>query len=88
MWSSLDLLSWIIVGALAGWAVSLITGTHRQHGWIETSLVGSIGAVVGGFPFALFTDRQTASDWNTGSFVMAVGGALALLVVLHLVRRT
>ena len=88
MWSSLDILSWIIVGVLAGWAVSLITGTNQQYGWIENSLVGIIGAVVGGFPFALFTSRQIASDWNTGSFVMAVGGALALLVVLHLVRRS
>ena len=52
----------------------------RIHGWSVRFL--------GGFLFSLLTGRQTNFDWNVGSFIVAVIGALVLLFILRLVRRT
>jgi uncharacterized membrane protein YeaQ/YmgE (transglycosylase-associated protein family) len=80
-------LSWIIVGALAGWVTSLIAGTHRPYGRLENIIVGIIGAVLGGLLFSPLTGRQTNLDWNVGSFVAAIIGAFVPLVILRMVQR-
>jgi hypothetical protein len=45
----------------------------RIHGWPVRFL--------GGFLFSLLTGRQTNFDWNVGSFIVAVIGALVLLFI-------
>ncbi len=85
--SGLGIISWIIFGALAGWVASLIAGTNREQGWLENIIVGIIGAFLGGFLFGLLTGRGTYFDWNVGSFVVSVIGAVVSLFMLRLVRR-
>ena len=87
MESGLGIISWIIVGALAGWVASLFAGTNREQGWLENVIVGIIGAFLGGFLFSPLTGRGTYFDWNVGSFVVAVIGAVVSLFILRLVRR-
>ena len=85
--SGLGIISWIIFGALAGWVASMIAGTNREQGWLENIIVGISGAFLGGFLFSLLTGRGTYFDWNIGSFVGAVIGAIVLLFILRLIRR-
>ena len=87
MESGLGIISWVIFGALAGWVASMIAGTNQQQGWLENIIVGIIGAFLGGFLFSPLTGRGTYFDWNVGSFVVAVIGAVVSLFILRLVRR-
>lgn len=79
----MDLLTWLIVGLVAGVLASLIVGS--AGGIIVDIVVGIVGAFVGGWIFH-------AAGWHTpfaglaGTIFVAFVGALALLVVLRLVR--
>jgi len=65
---------------------SLIAGENESQGWLGNIIVGIVGAFVGGLLFSLLTGRRTYFDWNLGSFVVAVIGAVVLLLVMRLVR--
>ncbi len=43
----MDIILWIVLGALAGWIASIITGTNAQMGWMGNIIVGIIGAFIG-----------------------------------------
>jgi uncharacterized membrane protein YeaQ/YmgE (transglycosylase-associated protein family) len=49
--------------------------------------VGVVGAFIGGFLMELLTGRQFGIGFNLSSFVVAVIGAIILLVIVKLVRR-
>jgi uncharacterized membrane protein YeaQ/YmgE (transglycosylase-associated protein family) len=83
----LGIVSWIIFGALAGWVASFLAGTHREQGCLTNIVVGIVGALIGGFLYGAFTGQRLIYGWNLGSFVVAVIGAVVLLVLLRLVRR-
>jgi uncharacterized membrane protein YeaQ/YmgE (transglycosylase-associated protein family) len=79
----MDILTWLIVGLVAGVLASLIVG---GYGIIADIIVGIVGAFVGGWLFHYF-------GWHVpfaglaGTIFVAFIGALILLVLLHLVHR-
>jgi len=81
-------LSWIIFGALAGWATSILAGTRYEQGLLQNILIGIVGAFLGGWLFSQVTGSPTYIDWNMNSFAIAVIGSLVLLFLWRLVRRT
>lgn len=72
----MGLITWLIVGALAGWIASLIAGTNKEQGWLMNILLGIAGALVGGFLYGLITDGSFELGFNIGSLIVAVIGAL------------
>lgn len=76
----MGILSWIIMGALAGWVASKITGNDASMGWIANVIVGIIGAVIGGFVMSLI-GRSGVDGFNLASFLVATGGAILLLAI-------
>lgn len=86
--SSFGFLSWIIFGALAGWAASLLTGRRDQQGCLTNIVVGVIGAFLGGAIVSFLTNSDGFYfDWSVGSFVAAIIGSLVLLGLLRLAGR-
>ncbi len=81
----MDLLTWIIVGLVAGVLASLIVG-GSGYGLIGEIVIGMVGALVGGWVF-----RETG--WSVpfaglaGTIFVSFIGALLLLVIVHLVQR-
>lgn len=70
-------LTFLIVGLIAGYIASRLTGTRRSLG--ENLLIGILGAFVGGGLFWLVGLR---SSGFIGAIVVATVGAMALLWLL------
>ena len=78
---------WIVLGALAGWIASIITGTDAEQGALGNIVVGIIGAFIGGLVLQLF-GVGTANTFSLGSLLTAVLGAVILLSLLKGFRRS
>jgi uncharacterized membrane protein YeaQ/YmgE (transglycosylase-associated protein family) len=73
-----------VIGLVAGILAKLVTGDRL--GWILTTVLGIIGAFVGGYVFSLF-GGPTVSGFNLISIVVAAVGAIIVLVVYDFIAR-
>lgn len=83
----MDIIGWIVVGALAGWIGSLLTGNNRRMGLIANLVVGMIGAFIGGFVVDLLGGKGI-TGFNLWSILVAVVGSVILLTIINLIRRS
>jgi uncharacterized membrane protein YeaQ/YmgE (transglycosylase-associated protein family) len=77
---------WIILGGLAGWIASLITGRKDQQGCIMNIVVGIVGAAIGGAMVGLLFGVSVVG-FNLGSLLVAVLGAVVLLAIVNLITK-
>lgn len=77
----MSILSWVVFGALAGWIASIITGRNSRMGCLSNIIIGVIGAAIGGFVMNFLSEDGFSMDWDLTSFLVAVGGAVLLLVI-------
>lgn len=80
----MGILAWIVFGAIAGWLAHLLTG--RGGGLITNIVVGIVGAFIGGFLMS-FIGGGGVGGFDLYSLLVAVGGAVVLLVVLGAIQR-
>ncbi len=80
----MGIIGWIIFGLIVGLVAKLLMPGRDPGGFFLTAILGIVGAVVGGF-------LGRAIGWygpnDPVGFVMAVLGAIVLLVVYRLVAR-
>jgi uncharacterized membrane protein YeaQ/YmgE (transglycosylase-associated protein family) len=81
----LDILLWILFGALAGWIASKIMKTDAQMGALANIVVGIIGAFIGGFIVRTLTGNAV-EGFNITSLIVAIIGAVILLAIVKAVR--
>lgn len=74
------IITWIIVGGLAGWVASLITKTDSSQGLLGNIVVGIVGGLLGGFVLGLL-GGSGFTGFNLWSFVVALIGAVILLLI-------
>lgn len=79
----MDLLTWLIVGLIAGVLASLVMG---GVGLIGDIVVGIVGAFVGGWLFKQL-GVTTPFEGLAGTIFTAFVGAVILLAILRLVTR-
>lgn len=84
---NMNIILWIIFGALVGWIASMIMGTNAKQGAILNIAVGVVGALIGGWVMSIF-GAQGVSGFNLGSFLVALLGAVILLAILKAIRRS
>jgi len=75
--------SWIvslIIGGVVGWLASIIMKTNAQMGIIANVLVGVIGSALGYWVAGLL---GIAAAGAVGRFLVALGGAVLLIVILR-----
>lgn len=83
----MNILVWLIFGALAGWVASMIAGTNRQQGCLIDIIVGIVGAFLGGFLYSTLTGRDFVARFDILSLLIAVGGAVILLFIVKAIQR-
>ena len=81
----MSFLAWIILGLIAGFIGSKLVNKTGE-GVILDIILGIVGAVVGGWLFNMFGARGV-TGLNLYSLLVAVIGAVVLLVVYHAIRR-
>ena len=82
----MSFIAWIILGLVAGFIASKMVN-RTGEGLILDILLGVVGGVAGGWLFGLF-GMHGVTGFNIYSLVVAVCGAVVLLVIYHTVRRT
>lgn len=83
----MGILSWIILGLVAGAIAKALHPGKDPQGCIVTMIIGIIGAVVGGW-IATMLGWGTVDGFNLYSILVAVGGAvLALAIYTAITRR-
>jgi uncharacterized membrane protein YeaQ/YmgE (transglycosylase-associated protein family) len=79
----MDILTWIIVGLVAGLLASLVVG---GYGLLADIIIGIVGAFVGSWIFQKM-HWHTPFHGLAGTIFVAFIGALVLLIILRIIRR-
>ena len=79
----MGIVSWIILGLIAGFIGSKIVDKHGQGLWLNIAL-GIIGALVGGFLFDLF-GATGVTGLNIWSMIVAIVGSVVVLLIYNAV---
>ena len=82
----MGILSWIIVGGIAGWLASMVVGTDQRMGIIANIVVGIIGAFIGGFIMNYF-GYGSVTGLDFWSIFVAFVGSVVLLFVISIFSR-
>ena len=77
----MGIISWIILGLIAGFIGSKIVDQQGQGFWLNIAL-GIFGALVGGFLFSLFGSTGV-TGLNIWSIIVAIVGAVVVLLVYN-----
>ena len=81
----MSFLAWIVLGLIAGFIASKIVNKQGE-GFFLDIILGIVGAVAGGWIFSAF-GAQGVTGVNLYSILVAVIGAVVVLVVYHALRR-
>jgi len=82
----INFLIWLVFGALAGWVASILTGKNRKINGFANIVVGILGAFIGAgilntLGFAV------PEGMSILGFLVAVGGAVVLIIAMGMIRR-
>jgi uncharacterized membrane protein YeaQ/YmgE (transglycosylase-associated protein family) len=85
----MDILIYLIIGAIVGWVASRLMGTNRQQGLLLNIVVGIVGAFVAGWFISPLLGITTINQGNYSlpALLVSLGGAVILLAVINLFRR-
>ena len=83
----MGIISWIVVGAIAGWLAGMLVKGDEGMGAIGHVILGIVGALVGGFLAGVLTG---GTDYTTGinitTIVVATIGAVIVVVAWAALR--
>lgn len=79
----MGVVSWLVFGLLAGLVARAVTPGRQAIGCLPTLAVGLVGALFGGVIGEVVLGHKVRFGWHIGPFLLAVVGAVLLLLVLE-----
>lgn len=82
----MGILSWILLGLVAGALAKFIMPGKDPGGFIVTTLIGIAGAITGGF-LGTFIGLGKVESFDLGGIFIATAGAILLLITYRFIRK-
>ena len=83
----MGILTWIVLGLVAGLLTNFLMPGKGPTGLVLTALLGIAGALVGGFIGSHLFGIEDITGFDVRSVLLAVGGAVLLLIVYGALKR-
>lgn len=80
-------LAFLLLGLIAGAIAKAILPGRQGGGWFVTLLLGVIGALIGGWIGGLLFGRGLTEFFDLGTWLLAIGGALIVLLIYGALTR-
>jgi uncharacterized membrane protein YeaQ/YmgE (transglycosylase-associated protein family) len=81
----INLILWLLFGALVGWLASMVMRTDAQQGAVLNIVVGIIGAFLGSWLFGAI--GFTFFPGIINAIITATIGAIILLLLIRVIKR-
>jgi uncharacterized membrane protein YeaQ/YmgE (transglycosylase-associated protein family) len=82
----MGIISWILLGLVAGALAKLIMPGKDPGGFFVTILIGIVGAVIGGF-VGSFVGLGKIESFDLGGIFIATVGSILVLIIYRLVTK-
>jgi uncharacterized membrane protein YeaQ/YmgE (transglycosylase-associated protein family) len=82
----MGIISWLVVGAIAGWLAGYLVKGDESLGVLGHIVLGIVGAVVGGFIAGALTGGDYLTGINPTTIIVAVIGAVIVVVGWNMLR--
>ena len=82
----MGIFSWILMGLIVGLIAKFIMPGNDPGGFIITILLGIAGAFFGGYIGSVL-GLGAVTGFNLGSLLLAVGGAVLLLIIYRRIKK-
>jgi len=82
----LNILSWIVVGLIAGALARLIMPGRDPMGIIATIVLGIIGSLIGGFVSMAIWRNDNTSAFQGSGLLLSILGAIIVLWIYRMVK--
>jgi uncharacterized membrane protein YeaQ/YmgE (transglycosylase-associated protein family) len=82
----MGILSWIVMGLIVGVLAKFLMPGKDPGGLIVTIVLGIAGAFVGGYVGSVL-GLGTVTGFNVGSLLIAIGGAVLLLILYRAIKQ-
>ena len=83
----MGIIGWILLGLIAGAIAKAVHKGDDPGGVLGTMVVGILGAVLGGLIASALGIGAIGSFFSIGTWLIAIGGALALLVMYNAITQ-
>lgn len=82
----MGLITTLIVGGIAGWLTGMVM--KSSYGLIGNIVLGIVGGIVGGFLGGLLTGVDMVNGFNITSILVSVIGAVIVVAVARMLKKS
>jgi uncharacterized membrane protein YeaQ/YmgE (transglycosylase-associated protein family) len=83
----LDIIAWVVIGLIVGLLARFLVPGRDPMGCLATSILGIVGAFLGGFISRLLFPPAPTDEYVRPGFLVSLVGAIIVLLIYRMLRR-